>query len=111
MQKSVFSDFYCLSNKLALMGRSPGLRPFQRYRHAGKKTVSGGKNRCTWSESIGKTRFRPMYAGANMGHPSSPVRHWPSERILLYHCCALKFVQQYAPIVEGGGRPCAWLTT
>ena len=27
----------------------------------------------TWSESIRKNRFRPMYAGANMGHPSSLV--------------------------------------
>jgi hypothetical protein len=26
MQKGVFSDFYCLPDKLALMGRSPGCR-------------------------------------------------------------------------------------
>jgi hypothetical protein len=34
MQKtSVFSDFYCLPDKLALMGRSP----FQRYCYKGKE--------------------------------------------------------------------------
>jgi hypothetical protein len=27
-----------------------------------------------WSESIGKNRFRPMYAAANMGHPSRYVK-------------------------------------
>jgi hypothetical protein len=31
------------------------------------------KNRCWWSESIGKIRFRPMYAQANMGHPSRTI--------------------------------------
>jgi hypothetical protein len=49
MQKaSVFSDFYCLPNKLALMGRSP----FQRFCYAGKKTSAKSKNRRAGSESI-----------------------------------------------------------
>jgi hypothetical protein len=36
----------------------------------GKKTAAKSKSPCAWSESIGRIRFRPMYAGANMGHPS-----------------------------------------
>ena len=34
------------------------------------QTAARSKSRCTWSESIGRIRFRPMYAQANMGHPS-----------------------------------------
>src|SRR5579859_2783868 len=35
------------------------------------ETAVNSKSPCTWSESIRRTRFRPMYAGANMGHPSN----------------------------------------
>jgi len=48
MQKTkILSDFYCLPNKLALMGRSP----FQRYCYAGKKIAAKSKNPREWSES------------------------------------------------------------
>jgi hypothetical protein len=47
-----------------------GAAPFQRYWYAGKKLFLKGRIVSAWSESIGKIRFRPMYAGANMGHPS-----------------------------------------
>jgi hypothetical protein len=52
-----------------------GRSPFQRYCYADKKTVAESKNPRAWSESIGKNRIRPMYAGANMGHPRSPTGH------------------------------------
>jgi hypothetical protein len=52
----------------AYMGRKRrGAALFQRFCYAGKNSVAGPKNRSAWSESIGKTRFRPMYARANMG--------------------------------------------
>src|SRR5579863_7653898 len=35
------------------------------------ETAVNSKSPCTWSESIRRTRFRPMYAGTNMGHPSN----------------------------------------
>jgi hypothetical protein len=35
-----------------------------------KKTAAKSKCPCARSESIGRIRFRPNYAGANMGHPS-----------------------------------------
>src|SRR5258707_41227 len=36
----------------------------------GEKTAAKNEIPCVWSESIGRIRFRPMYAWANMGHPS-----------------------------------------
>ncbi|MEA2543145.1 MAG: hypothetical protein QOH35_4511 [Acidobacteriaceae bacterium] len=36
----------------------------------GQKTPAKSNSPCAWSESIGLIRFRPMYAEANMGHPS-----------------------------------------
>jgi hypothetical protein len=49
MQKtSVFSDFYCLRDKLALIGCTP----FQRYCYMGKETAAKSKNRFLWSERI-----------------------------------------------------------
>jgi len=46
-----------------------GAGPFQRYYYAGKKTVAGGKVLAHGVKAFEKNRFRPMYAGANMGHP------------------------------------------
>jgi len=46
-----------------------GRCPFQRSCYVGNETTAKIKNPCTWSESIGRIRFRPLYAGANIGHP------------------------------------------
>ena len=58
----------------AYMGRkSRGAAPSNAFAKRAKKTektVAKIKNPCTRSESIGRIRFRPMYARANMGHPS-----------------------------------------
>jgi hypothetical protein len=35
-----------------------------------QKVAAKIMNPRTWSESIRRIRFRPMYASANMGHPS-----------------------------------------
>jgi hypothetical protein len=39
-----------------------GRSPFQRSCYVGNETTAKIKNPCTWSESIGRIRFRPMYA-------------------------------------------------
>jgi hypothetical protein len=54
----------------AYMGRKRrGASPFKRFCYVAKKTATKSKSPCAWSESIGRIRFRPMYAEANMGHP------------------------------------------
>jgi len=58
-------------------------------------TWAKSKSPCAWSESIGRIRFRPMYAprhsgagGANMGHPGQVIfPEWPM----------LKFAAEYLP--------------
>src|SRR5271156_6142939 len=40
---------------------------------ASGKTVAMCEAPCTWSKSIRRIRFRPMYARANMGHPSKTM--------------------------------------
>jgi hypothetical protein len=51
------------------MGRSP----LQRSWYAGKKTVAQASILVQRAKSIGKNHIRPMYAGANMGHPSRTI--------------------------------------
>src|SRR5258708_32731912 len=48
-------------------GRSPSNACY-----ASKRTTAKSKNPVVLSESIGKIRIQPMYAGANMGQPSRP---------------------------------------
>jgi hypothetical protein len=40
-----------------------------------EETAAKSKSPCTWSESIGRIRFRPMHAEANRGHPSRTSDH------------------------------------
>ena len=45
-----------------------GRRPFERSFYADKSRLLEG------AKAFEKNRYRPMYAGANMGHPSIVVR-------------------------------------
>jgi hypothetical protein len=47
-----------------------GAQPLQRYCHAGKKTAPRARIVAHEVKAFEKSRFRPMYAEANMGHPS-----------------------------------------
>jgi len=48
-------------------GNKTGRSPFQRSCYVGNEAAKI-KNPYTWSESIGRIRFRPLYAG-DIGHP------------------------------------------
>jgi hypothetical protein len=68
MQKtSVFSDFYCLPNKLALMERNP----FQCFCYAGKKIVAEREN----SVTHGAKAFEKIVIGpCTLRRPGFPAR-------------------------------------
>jgi hypothetical protein len=54
-----------------------GAQPSPMLLLCGEKIWAKSNSSCAWSESIGRTRSRPMYAWANMGHPSRTVdRGW-----------------------------------
>src|SRR6266700_901250 len=53
------------------MGRERwGAAPFNAFSTWGERSAAKSKGPCALSKSIGRIRFRPMYAQANMGHPS-----------------------------------------
>src|SRR5450631_2919947 len=57
--------------------KKSGRSPFPTLLLCGEKIAAKSESPCPWSESIGKIRSRPMYALANMGHPSSTTdRGW-----------------------------------
>ncbi len=114
LKTSMFSDFYCLPNKLALMGLRPGIfsavpdgtvpgahvypgltswATFSRPLRQAQGRLCGTVSQQEWMDPVEcfllskadlqesanaivgavPLRFRPMYAGANMGHPSSTI--------------------------------------
>src|SRR5450631_3359572 len=74
VRPSEHPDF--LSSSLALTNFK---RLSQRFCYGAKRLRPKSESPCAWSESIGKIRSRPMYALANMGHPSSTTdRGWGS---------------------------------
>jgi hypothetical protein len=51
-------------------GKRRGAAPSNAFAKLGKMAAAKIITPCACSESIRRIRFRPMYAGANMGHPS-----------------------------------------
>jgi hypothetical protein len=50
-----------------------GRSPSQRFRYMGKGCSCEQEPSCMGGKALEKHRFRPMYAQANMGHPSRTI--------------------------------------
>jgi hypothetical protein len=66
---SVFSDFYCLPNKLAFIGRSP----FRRYCQGSKKTAAKARIDARGVKAFEKSVFGPCTLGRTWGTRPEPM--------------------------------------
>jgi hypothetical protein len=60
----------CLMFAQAYIGRKRWAQPVRTLCNAEETPSAKGRALAEWDESIGRILFRPMYAQANMGHPS-----------------------------------------